>query len=271
MKKILLVLILVFSITSLTFADGITIQTRGAKKGVNDDITSMTGLDDNGIPGGKVTAATDAAEGVSELATDAETVTGTATDKVTTPANITAKMAEPGEIGGTTPAAGNFTTIDIQGGQAKFPATSVPSADPNTLDDYEEGSYTVTVTGSTSGYYNLNGSRETLAYRKFGNLVFVQGEVAILNADGSPLGNLQFSLPFAVASLSEFSENAIGSAILWGHGGTITNGVYPKAASGESFFHLVNVDDSGAFDLIDNTHVDTLWDFAVGFWYITSE
>ena len=56
--------------------------------------------------------ATEIISGVSERATDDETVTGTATDKVTTPANITAKMAAPGAIGGTTPAAGNFTNIN---------------------------------------------------------------------------------------------------------------------------------------------------------------
>ncbi len=44
---------------------------------------------DNAITGSDVTAATDSAEGVVELATDAETATGTATDRVTTPANIT--------------------------------------------------------------------------------------------------------------------------------------------------------------------------------------
>ena len=59
----------------------------------------------------KQLAASEAVAGVSELATDAETVTGTATDRVTTPANITAKMAAPGAIGGTTPAAGTFTTL----------------------------------------------------------------------------------------------------------------------------------------------------------------
>lgn len=115
MKKLFLALFLVMIIVAVSLADGIQIQSRGAKKGVNDDITSMTGLDDNGIPGAKVAAATDIAEGVSELATDAETVTGTATDRVTTPANITAKMTAPGAIGGTTPAAGAFTTLSTTG------------------------------------------------------------------------------------------------------------------------------------------------------------
>ena len=65
MKKInliLLVLFTVFVVVSSSFADGITIQSRGAKKGVNDDITSMTGLDNDGIPLAKVAnAASDGA------------------------------------------------------------------------------------------------------------------------------------------------------------------------------------------------------------------
>ena len=59
------------------------------------------------------TSASEIAEGVVELATDAETVTGTKTDVVTTPANITAKMAAPGAIGETTPSTirGQLKTI----------------------------------------------------------------------------------------------------------------------------------------------------------------
>lgn len=58
-----------------------------------------------------VAAGSSTAQGKLELATDAETVTGTDTARATTPANITAKMAAPGAIGGTTPAAGAFTTL----------------------------------------------------------------------------------------------------------------------------------------------------------------
>jgi len=48
-----------------------------AVSGANDDITSMTGLDDDGIPGAKVVAATPTTEGVGEILTDAEIKTGT--------------------------------------------------------------------------------------------------------------------------------------------------------------------------------------------------
>lgn len=53
--------------------------------------------------------------GVIEKATTAEAVTGTDTDRAITPARLTSRMEEPGEIGGITPAAGNFTDMEISG------------------------------------------------------------------------------------------------------------------------------------------------------------
>ena len=58
-----------------------------------------------------VAAGSESAAGKLELATDAEAVTGSDTARAVTPANLTARLAAPGAIGGTTPAAGTFTTI----------------------------------------------------------------------------------------------------------------------------------------------------------------
>lgn len=51
--------------------------------------------------------------GALEKATDPESVAGIDTDRATTPAGLTARLASPGEIGGTLPAAGNFTSLNI--------------------------------------------------------------------------------------------------------------------------------------------------------------
>jgi hypothetical protein len=51
------------------------------------------------------------------------------------------------------------------GGQMKFPATQNPSSDANTLDDYEEGTFTGTLTG-VSGSVTV-----TVRYTKIGNKV----------------------------------------------------------------------------------------------------
>jgi hypothetical protein len=75
-----------------------------------------------------------------------------------------------------------------------FPAAVNNSSNANTLDDYEEGTWTpvVSYSGSTSGVtYNSR----TGNYTKVGNTVLVQGEVSV-NSKGTGSGTVQISLPF---------------------------------------------------------------------------
>jgi hypothetical protein len=51
--------------------------------------------------------------GALEKATDPENVAGTDPNRATTPAGLTARLASPGEIGGTSAASGNFTSLNI--------------------------------------------------------------------------------------------------------------------------------------------------------------
>lgn len=55
--------------------------------------------------------ATETNKGIMEIATDAEAVAHTATDKALVPSNLDDIFASPPDTGGTTPAAGTFTTI----------------------------------------------------------------------------------------------------------------------------------------------------------------
>lgn len=96
------------------------------------------------VYGGPGAPASETTTGTVELATDAETVTGSATDKVTTPANITARLAAPGAIGGTTPAAGTFTTLT---GRTR---TKTISTTPVTLTEAELKNSIVYVTTGAS-------------------------------------------------------------------------------------------------------------------------
>lgn len=57
--------------------------------------------------------ATTSVKGKAALATGAEAVTGTDANKIITPSTLTSRLAAPGAIGGTTPAAGTFTTASI--------------------------------------------------------------------------------------------------------------------------------------------------------------
>ena len=67
----------------------------------------------------------------------------------------------------------------------KFPAAQYSSADPNTLDDYEEGTFTPTLRGTTAGEVNFSGN-----YTKIGDIVFIR-----LNLYGPiPIGALTGTL-----------------------------------------------------------------------------
>jgi hypothetical protein len=66
----------------------------------------------------------------------------------------------------------------------QFPATQSPSADANTLDDYEEGSWTPSIGSLSSG--SLTYLTQAGTYTKIGHLVSVQGWIRI-NAISSPV------------------------------------------------------------------------------------
>jgi len=72
-------------------------------------------------------------------------------------------------------------TIPLSGTGITFPATQDPSSDANTLDDYEEGSWTPVLSGIGSGTLTEQYGR----YTKIGNLVFVTGKLAWTGKTGT--------------------------------------------------------------------------------------
>jgi hypothetical protein len=89
-------------------------------------------------------------------------------------------------------------TPSTSGAGITFPASQSASTDANTLDDYEEGDYTPTI---TDGVTSISYSNQTGRYTKIGNLVYVS--VRLIISAGTTNGNvLTISLPFTVASTS---------------------------------------------------------------------
>jgi hypothetical protein len=72
-----------------------------------------------------------------------------------------------------------------------FPATQVPSADPNTLDDYEEGTWTPSL-GGTATYSSRSGK-----YVKIGKFVHLYGSITV-NTIGSGSTFAITGLPFSI-------------------------------------------------------------------------
>ena len=93
---------------------------------------------------------------------------------------------------------GAGTTYVLQGGTSSsgtgiaFPATQSASSDANTLDDYEEGTWTPSLGGNTT-YNSQNGT-----YTKVGRQVTVRGQVNV-NAIGTGSTTLISGLPFTAS------------------------------------------------------------------------
>jgi hypothetical protein len=100
------------------------------------------------------------------------------------------------------------TPLQLTGGQIKFPSTKLASADANTLDDYEEGTWTPTAIGQTSaGTTTYVGRFGT--YTKIGNQVTATGYIEVSAMTGT--GDLRLSLPFTV----NVNYNYVGTVVTY--------------------------------------------------------
>ena len=92
------------------------------------------------------------------------------------------------------------------------------TAAANALDDYEEGTYTATLTPLTSGSITMNTSNNTLRYTKIGRVVTVTGYLEVLSVSSPTGSHVILNLPFTVANGLSFrfsaslSFNLLGSS-----------------------------------------------------------
>jgi hypothetical protein len=147
----------------------------------------------------------------------------------------------------------------------QFPATQVASADANCLDDYEQGTFTPSLTfggGSTGITY----SSRVGYYTKIGNMVHVTAYV-FLSSKGSSTGGMQIiNLPFTAQSGAD-SYSALS--------------VYVGSASGTSGSYMVFItpttnttswyfSQTGSVGVFGNTQCLNTSDFIVTGTYIAT-
>jgi hypothetical protein len=114
-----------------------------------------------------------------------------------------------------------------------FPATQSASSDANTLDDYEEGTFTPTLGGASSDP-TVTYSSQQASYTKIGRVVTVCVNLSPLTYSGGSGNLLIKGLPFAVAVFS------VGTALTSGvNFSTRTWGVAYSGGSNVTYFRLV--------------------------------
>jgi hypothetical protein len=137
-------------------------------------------------------------------------------------------------VSGTTPSLNGIT----------FPATQVASADANTLDDYEEGTW--------SPIYNQDGGNPTVTYagtfgvyRKIGSMVWVGGRISTTAVSGGSGAVSIAGLPFTVANLSDdFSALSVGVSFSTWNTNTYPTGGYPVRNSTKIILRTFNGSDA---------------------------
>jgi hypothetical protein len=152
----------------------------------------MASLVVSGDTSGAITLSAPAVAGTNTLSLPAQTAT---LATLTTPS-----FATTIGVGGATAAA--------SGAGITFPATQSASSNANTLDDYEEGTFTPTIVGTatagTASYTNQVGE-----YTKIGNLVYFQ--INIFWSSGTGTGDLRIAgLPFTVKNNNIFPGVSLG-------------------------------------------------------------
>jgi hypothetical protein len=92
-------------------------------------------------------------------------------------------------VGGATPS--------TSGSGISFPATQSASSNVNTLDDYEEGTWTPTLKTTSTNFSSITYSSQIGDYVKIGSYIYCQFFVQIASVSGGS-GNIQLTgLPFA--------------------------------------------------------------------------
>ena len=144
---------------------------------------------------------------------------------------------------------GNVVLADGKG--IDFSAT-VGTGTSELLDDYEEGTFTASLTPATSGSITLSGTADLLSYTKVGRVVTVTG-LLIVSFVSSPVG-ASFTLnnlPFTTADLPEFAGR-FGGAITFKNGASFV-GVPIQGLEGQTTITVLQ--DASAIDPSDQLYV----------------
>jgi len=160
--------------------------------------------------------------------------------------------------------------LALQGGNTSangvgitFPATQNASSNANTLDDYERGSWTPALAGSsTPGTFPLTASSGK--YTKIGNMVTLYCAITVGTPSGSPSGNLEITgLPFGCAA----GTSANGAAQIGGVGQSTVQGVSFSTRGASNVLYVTYIDGSNLAQVIQAGSVATsaIIDFCISY------
>jgi hypothetical protein len=141
-------------------------------------------------------------------------------------------------------------TPSTSGAGITFPATQSASSDANTLDDYEEGTWTPTVTfGGASVGITYNTTFTGATYTKIGNRVCISGFLLLTNK-GSSTGSARIAnLPFT----SESGNTKYLGATVGGSAFTFANQFWAFMDPNTNYINVHESTEAGASSSLTNS------------------
>jgi hypothetical protein len=107
-----------------------------------------------------------------------------------------------------------------------FPATQSACADVNTLDDYEEGTWTPTLLGGSTAGTTTHSAQDGF-YTKIGRVVTINCYIQISAMTGT--GDLRLSgLPFTNSSVARAASSGMVNGLNWGGGTSLVQYIQPN-------------------------------------------
>ena len=133
-------------------------------------------------------------------------------------------------------------TVNLSGGRISFPAIANVSSGANTLDDYEEGTFTPTFTASTTNPTVTYNASTYGAYVKIGRLVFINLRIVIATLTSAGTGNIRIAgLPFSSNATDAYGQLSVGYRGSW----TTTAPTIAYVESAQTFMNLGVVSGGG--------------------------
>ena len=164
---------------------------------------------------------------------------------------------------------GTQTLPNIVTNGVKFPATQVPSSDPNTLDDYEEGTWTPTLYASSVAGNHTYSVRYG-SYVKIGKMVYIKAKIVLSELDSSWNGGVSISgLPFVAQNDAPYGAINLwhSTGITYPSGRTYLDAlVSPNSAVVSLYAHGSNI----AHTILQHTDFTGVGEITIGGCYIAN-
>lgn len=147
--------------------------------------------------------------------------------------------------------------VNTLNGQYKFPATQNASTDANTLDDYEEGTFTVTAAFATPGNSSWAYATQIGLYTKIGDMVFWTIQLAATPTIGTGSGALNIlGFPFTATGTAQQSAaiSAITANFTWPASRSMVAGYI---ASGSSTINIAGLGTGASGTLFAASNMST--------------